>query len=124
VYRVECPKCGLGPYALGWKCASAHVHRDADRLVDAHDDRTHPGPIEDIPGITWSNLYDQHRDHRVCGLDSPEALWAWFGDWLPRLIDRGFEVTSWQVPERHVRRGKRQLMFRRDLATDRTVLPL
>lgn len=100
VYRVENWK-GEGPYRAGYRTTSL------DYLNYRESTYFHPLPYED--GIEHSN------DH-FFGFANFVAFYAWFGHTLRELSMNGCFLCEYEVDDRYVIKGKRQLAFRKDRA--------
>lgn len=106
IYRVEHHEKNVGPYTFyeGWWSWSNRDHGE-------HPDT--PGPTKD--GIDIFEL--PPNDPYDCGFESLEALHRWFrADELRQLVPSGFVLSVYEVPETSVRKGQKQLVFRRSAA--------
>lgn len=78
VYRVE-NRRGQGPYITGWKGKGGWA------LGYLHSDARHPGPIQSFGKQYRGFLY---------GFESMQALYKWFGGYLPRLLSDGYKIVK------------------------------
>ncbi|MEU8792192.1 hypothetical protein [Streptomyces sp. NPDC048643] len=69
------------------------------RMFEAHCAYSHPSPYADadLRGIS---------SHERCGFDSREALSDWFEGFLPLLVECGFRVYTYDVPDFACRVGR------------------
>lgn len=99
-----------GPYTcVGIAPESAE---DLWGMADAHRTSTHPSPLTDprLGGIAHSER---------CGFDSLRALRTWFDGWTDTLVDAGFQIHIYEVPDCAVRFGGRgQVVFRASKAVE------
>lgn len=99
VWRVEHSTLNYGKFGETWPagpyCGPAGV---AD-LRWSHNDDRHPGPGRDRI-LQWIS------QNELCGLDSREALDAWFMNWHQRLEEAGFVVSVYEVPDECARVGE------------------
>lgn len=127
VYRVESttlvdPRTGLGagPFASTWRCEPDSARRELitemvmDHIVESRErGLTLRTPVNDplLRGI---------YEDEVCGVDSKDALRVWFGETLPALIELGYAVFEYEVPEEHARCGLNgQVLFQFDQISSR-----
>lgn len=98
VYRLE-GEDGDGPY-LGYDDL-----RNA--MCDAHTDDVHPGPRQDFGRLPLPNDF--------YGCETLTQLFDWFGVFFQPLLDIGYRVVEYEVPEEWCWFGKsnRQVCFRR-----------
>lgn len=88
VYRVEYPDTHRGPYRsyepgrdeLGSSLSHAHSYYSAGR--------PHPIPA--------------HTNEGRCACPSMQALFAWFGGWLPLLLRNGAVIAIYDVKKEHI----------------------
>lgn len=91
VYRLE-NENGKGPYTCGFLDADAQRLLDQMHLSHAKTKRYHPTPEEDNinvpPFSTW-----------VFGFSSMDELEFWFMGFLPKLLNNGFKVVTYENPK-------------------------
>lgn len=91
VYRYEHWRTKMGPYSQPWS--------DDGNLHDAHNGdlrNSHPTPRDsfgwDVPdGYDW-----------ICGCDTRTSLGRWFRGFKNGLLDAGFVVREYDVPDDNV----------------------
>ena len=95
IYRVE-NEHGKGPYT-GWGDGKGHT------LAMIHtDDHTHPGP--------YVSFHRGVKNEERFAFPSMQAMFRWFGGWLPLMIRDGFTVkvidlqpgVSWETDGKQV----------------------
>jgi hypothetical protein len=77
----------------------------ADKLVAEFDRNQQPPPSSD--GIL--NYSDDH----YCGFDSLGALFDWFEEWLEDLQEHAYHVAIFEVKDKDILHGDKQVMFKR-----------
>ena len=104
VYRVEHKETRHGPY-----CTDLQPPDGVGRLlVETHTNpATHPIEYE---------LLDPSMAAWRYGFESLYLLERWFEGFLDLLHEEGFRVMQYEVPQRYVRHGTRQLRFDPDQA--------
>lgn len=114
VYRVEHKRYRHGPYNLS-SIKTNKCRKLSWKLVNAADTvRRHPSPCMD--GIR------NFGDADYCGFESLEQLMDWFEDCIDELHEHEYHVCVFEVPEWTVKRGRRQVVFRRkDTKRKRTI---
>lgn len=83
VYRVENPGL-VGPYSAGYEETTLAMRRDHNN-----------GPMELHPSPAVSmhvSMMSEPTSYK-CAFNSMQALFKWFGGWLPGLIREGFHVS-------------------------------
>lgn len=104
VYRVEHAKHGHGPYRSSEMVNEGCVKLSKE-LMDAFSLDTHPVPCLD-------GIHDLDSEE-YCGFESLYQLHDWFGRYLQDLHIAGYHVAVFDVPENTVRKGNKQVVFRR-----------
>lgn len=99
VYRVEDSK-GSGPYMS---------HYNLMEMSIKHSDSKHPEPFDDDMDSTENFTADY-----VCGFSSVSKAKQWFKGFRRLLDKKGFKLSVYEVPEEHVMRGRRQVVFKKD----------
>lgn len=121
VYRLE-TEAGLGAYSIP-KPRPYNYNTPSYLTMEVNDYRgnkntPHPAPAED--GLSRSENEWHAIDHdEYCGFESLDQLQAWFyiDDHDPGALDRlGLRVAAYKVHGRYVRKGGRQVVFKRDKA--------
>lgn len=121
VYRIESTRgrtAGHGPYGAevdpDAEPRAYEVRSDFYVKVNSYDQSTHPTPDDD--GIGWM------RTDEYCGFLSLADLRAWFHSGTAESMTTesdGFWVCrAYRVPIREVRKGRRQVTFRRMAAVE------
>lgn len=124
VYRLQ-NDAGLGPYTIrrgSTYPVPSYLQIEQDWLSNPRkrdEEDPHPSPTEDglalNEGLAWSAL----RNDEFCGFESMASLRAWFlrEPQDPEALDNlGLRVTVWKVHGRYVRKGRKQLVFKREKA--------
>lgn len=101
VYRVENWQ-GEGPYRANYRTTSLNYLSGDDW------DFYNPLPYSDgLPNLDKDD---------VCGFANFTAFFAWFGHTLRELSINGCFLCEFEIEERYVIKGRRQLIFKRDKA--------
>lgn len=121
VFRVQRLSDGDGPYSMfypdgvrgGW-----YDHRWTNEfaweIANAHTfNKRTPAPQADgLPSIF--DLCDwRHWNEKkvVFGFESEQAAGAWFDGWGTRLWEEYHNLAEWEVDEKYVVKGRKQLVF-------------
>ena len=104
VYRLE-DKEGYGPYRFGGEFFKTLILDHGSRNMT-----THPAP--------WYDFGRMPHNYEFFGCDSVESLKDWFGSYWEGLLERGFKVVLYVIPEDDVHHGvsRKQIMCRTDNA--------
>ena len=116
VYRVEHPSNSTGPYQSGAHYGLSGYREIHNAMINAHCNH-----VNDHPTPGYENL---QVEGRVCGCKTLKSLKAWFGDFLPKLIQLGFIIKEFDLPEDAVCCGLKQVTFDASRATDSRVIRL
>lgn len=110
IYRVECEKCGFGPYS----CTCDHEFHQDIQMYSSTDKYLcdHPGMFVDVPrsiqGL-WGLFSSLH-----CGFESELTLQYWFADLMEQIMQQGrFVKVIYNVPKFIVGRSGKQVFFLR-----------
>lgn len=103
VFRLENSQ-GQGPY-------TDYDNEISYELCRAHNGHDHPCPEED------NKLGYIERGSEFCGFKTRKELEDWFAGWLPKLGRAGYLIAEYAVPRKHVRIGRTQVLFKRQLAS-------
>jgi len=124
VYRVESteyvdPRTGLGagPFAGMWYTASNDPRwwDVRDMLLEAMKEARARGV--ELPTPAGDPLLGGISPSEVCGVDNMNSIRTWFGSHLQAILDDGFQVRKYEVPDWACRRGLAgQVVFRHDQA--------
>jgi hypothetical protein len=106
VYRMENEE-KLGPYAADWELKFP--------LQFAHADEDHPGPRTDGAELAQAYDADDYRKLKYA-FASLEALFEWFEGWTDALLEAGFYVAEYFVPDEHIIRGDHQVAYDQGMA--------
>jgi hypothetical protein len=108
VYRIEHLMTGKGPYTNGDDAVNV--------ALDSTDfSSRHPAPCND--GIWESHTEGFDYPHYRYGFESVDSLLDWFdSDAMQVLIDNGYVVATYYVPNGGVRVGYCHLAFDHDAA--------
>jgi len=100
-----------GPYSHGDSLGSETSER-IDPMRHDHCDDRHPSPH-------WDRTLGGIDAHERCGFGSREALDGWFDGWTTLLVECGFRVYVYDVPDWACRVGEHgQTLFRDDEAVE------
>lgn len=103
VYRLERDK--LGPY----KWENYHEDEIEDYYQKIHINHAgdeHPSPYQD-------DLLEVRSDKTyLFGFDSLDKLHEWFGEWVDKLAEIGFEIKEYCATEYIYGKSGRQLIFK------------
>lgn len=107
VWRVECPKCGLGPYICD--CNSEwHKEIQAYATTDEY--------IREHPGLLWDT--DPKQLYEVCelycGFSDEDQLYSWFSDLLGFLEMYGFKIAVYESERVITSKSRKQVYFSKD----------
>lgn len=111
VYRIE-DKNGWGPYSSCYMMDWEHPREVVlCRLQEAHSrDPLRPSPYTN--GEPWEDYYSSSKD-MVFGFASLQELYNWFNGFVEDLINVGFYIKTFEVPNNQVKLGRLQLAFKR-----------
>jgi hypothetical protein len=118
IYRIECEKCGRGPYICD---CDPSFRQDIQRYSSTDKYlRKHPGMLIDIGGYkAWGENF--HRLHSGCLTE--EMLQSWFSDLLEEImVYPWFKLAIYEVPTWIDSRSGKQVFFFRDSLPTYTVL--
>jgi hypothetical protein len=103
VYRLE--RNGLGPYK--WEnYRQDEIEGYYQKIHLNHADSQHPSPYED-------DLLEVRSDKSyLFGFDCLANLHDWFGDWVNKLAEIGFEIKEYYTEEYKYGNSLRQLIFK------------
>ncbi|WP_431911681.1 hypothetical protein [Nonomuraea jabiensis] len=88
-----------GPYCNRWSLGlSEELLEGLHNMAWKHSDDTHPNPYVDP-------LLNGIRTAERCGFDSLEALHEWFKGYFELLVECGFLLYAYDVPDGCVRVG-------------------
>jgi hypothetical protein len=107
VYRVEHADTGIGPYNQSWNYEDGFDFTSPEwRMACEHggDSWYHPASHTDIPELQFDD------DFRACFV-SMRDLFAWFGGWLPIMLDCNFRIVVRDVPAETVLTGTYQAAY-------------
>jgi hypothetical protein len=88
VYRVE-NREGIGPYAddnYGSTVVRMRADHNDGRPIHV---KVHPSPF-----VSLSVLMGTEPTTAKCAFDSMQALFRWFGGWLPGLLKEGYRIAA------------------------------
>jgi hypothetical protein len=106
VYRVERLDTGKGPYSC----------EDFETCLVIEESRCGPSPVEDGIWDSWEEC-SRHKDY-FYGFDSVGQLLDWFpAKTMTKLMELGFVVATYDVPDGRVRTGYSHLAFNRSAAS-------
>lgn len=120
VFRVLHVNDGIGPYSLRcceggdcqWTCSGCMLNEVGNDLMSAYWGNRDgisrwPVPVDDGMRVPFYTTKDQ-----VFGFASLDALFDWFGEWLPSLEAVGFIVAEYEAEVIKDHRGNSgQVMF-------------
>ena len=112
VYRVEHHKTKLGPYR-----DSIHA---PEGISNEHTNIfTHPCRIFEKWGkVAMVNEF-LYKPYTKFGFQSLESLKKWFEGWLDILVIHGFMIVEYDVSERNIVIGSKQVFFKKKSYTKR-----
>ena len=105
VYRLE-NENGKGPYTCGFLDSDENM-RLLNEMYDYHakTKRYHPTPEEDNINVPYFSTW-------VFGFLSMDDLNLWFMRFLPRLLNSGFKIVTYENPQNIIiGSSKRQIAF-------------
>jgi hypothetical protein len=105
IYRVEHYNRRHGPYRASSDKMNNRCLKLADKLHDEFSVAQQPPPCYD--GIC------NHGSDDYCGFNSLDDLFKWFEQWLEELQEHDYHVAVFEVKDKHVRHGDKQVMFKR-----------
>jgi hypothetical protein len=104
VYRVEDPARLDGPYSNGYGSATLRMRADHNNG---------PAQLHPSPYVSMQVSMSRQTFDTKCAFNSMQALFSWFGGWLPGLLKEGFRVAV--VEDAYVTHGPDhvgQVLFR------------
>ena len=109
ILRVEHRETRIGPYSFDGNAAvPRYVVAEALHSNQAYDPIDHPTPDTEF-GWSWYSFVRNQR-HALFGFRDVEQLRRWF----PRvelLVELGFQIVAYRVPDESVRLSPTQLIF-------------
>lgn len=112
VYRVEHRTTKLGPY---WDLENTPVGMSNEHT----NEYTHPCLIFE----KWDKVAMVHeflyKPYTKFGFQSLESLKKWFNGWLDILVIHGFMIVEYDVSERNIVIGSKQVFFKKKSYTKR-----
>lgn len=115
VFRIEHPKCGVGPYNAMHHLSDFEESMLLDRILtealNANDWDTESTPTPEHDGITG------HDSSFYFGFDSIDQMYDWFGHRAMAVFSEHYHVVEYEIPEGpHIKVGGRQVAFRKHKA--------
>lgn len=124
VLRVECEKCGAGPYSTATEhiCSLMapdkwHLFEPIDYMQRTHTDKSHPTPDEEGL-VDWISLFS--GSPYTCGFKHKTQAKKWFNkEELRNLHDAGFCIREYKVSENNHwgSSSTKQVLFTNTVAT-------
>lgn len=105
IYRVENSE-GWGPFSSE---ISDKLFGEILRKWAEHTNSL-PTPEEDLKEEDKKILYKNFTFFKH-GCESLDQLKMWFGDFLPKLEELGFKISTYEVQEEFILRGQYQILF-------------
>ena len=84
IYRVEDPSL-QGPYSVGHGSATLRMRNDHN---------SGPMQLHPSPYVSMQVSMSRQPSSTKCAFDSMQALFRWFGGWLPGILKEGFHIAA------------------------------